>query len=381
LVLYIGFSFFLALFYAFLMLRYRKDWKALEEWNLPEKFVPSTKISVLIPARNEAANIEKCLSSVCNQNYPSHLFEVIVIDDHSTDDTPTIVQNFPFENIQLIRLADHINEADSRSFKKKALETALRFATGELIVSTDADCKVPSDWLAYFASIYQEKEVQFIAAPVNFHQEKSLLERFQSLDFIGMMGITGAGIHGRYMSMCNGANLAYTKSAFEAVNGFEGVDHLASGDDMLLMQKIAAKFPGEIAYIKNRSTTVHTTAKSTWSSFLRQRIRWASKSGSYQEKQVTFSLAMVFFFCCNIFLSLILIPFFGKIMCWIFLEQLFVKIVIDWIFLKEMSTYFKRKDLMKVFFPSQILHIFYIVVIGFLSNLKKEYIWKGRKVQ
>ena len=119
-----------------------------------------------------------------------------------------------------------------------AIGTAIAHASGDLIVTTDADCIVPTNWLQLFVSFYEINGLQFIAAPVNFHLEKSLFERFQSLDFLGMMGVTGASIQLGWMNMCNGANLAYSKRAFERVEGFAGIDHLASGDDILLMQKI-----------------------------------------------------------------------------------------------------------------------------------------------
>lgn len=363
------------------MRKYIHNWQLLPTWEVPKYFNPKTNISIIAPARNEADAIEACLQSILTQNYPANSYEILIVDDHSTDATPQIVLQLAkqFPQIKLIALADFVDEKNSKSFKKKAIETALKQAKGELIVTTDADCIVPPNWLALIASYYETKNPKFIAAPVNFYQEKSALERFQSLDFIGMMGVTGAGIQGNFMNMCNGANLAYPKSAFYAVNGFEGIDHVASGDDMLLMQKIAAKFPDQIGYIKNPAACVLTHAKPTWKTFLNQRIRWASKSGSYKEWRVTLILAMVFFFCCNIVFSLCLIPYFGWIGCAIFIGQLLVKALMDFLFLSKMSAFFNRQDLMTTFWTSFFLHIAYIVLVGFLANIIKEYQWKGRK--
>ncbi len=362
-------------------MRYKRGWSALAEWHIPKDYQPLTKCSVLIPARNEAANILTCVDSILAQDYPQNLLEIIIIDDHSTDATPDLVRSLKRVNVHLLSLADFVDESTTKSFKKRAIETAMTKATGELILTTDADCLVPLEWLRYMTSFYQKNKPKFIAAPVNFYQEKNTLEQFQSLDFIGMMGITGAGIDGKFMNMCNGANLAYPKAVFEDIGGFEGIDHVASGDDMLLMQKIAASYPDDIGYMKNKAATILTTAKPDWSSFLRQRIRWASKSSSYTEWRVTFILAMVFFFCCNIGLSLLLIPFFGWLMLFLFIFQLTIKTLVDWFFLRQMSDYFDRKDLMSVFFPSQILHIVYIIVVGVLANFVKEYNWKGRRTR
>lgn len=370
----------LIIFYACLISKYIQSWKSIPTWNLPENFQPATKISVIIPARNEAENILKCLHSILNQNYPASLFEIIVVDDHSEDETAFLVKKLHHPNVKLLKLQDFIAPNSTQSFKKKAIEIAVENARGDLIITTDADCITPENWLNLLVSFYERKQLKFIAAPVNFYQERNLLERFQSLDFCGMMCVTGAGIHARLQNMCNGANLAYAKSAFIAVNGFQGIDHLASGDDMLLMHKIAQKYPKKIGFLKNVKATIYTTAKPTWKSFLSQRLRWATKNASYQDWKVTFVLAMVFFLCVNIVLTFCLIPFLGYFAFALFLGQLLAKALIDYWFLKMSTHFFQRKDLMQSFVPSQILHILYIVIVGIMGNLIKKYEWKGRKV-
>ena len=372
-----------ASYYVYLMLRYAKDWQALPSLKVPTDFEPNTPISVLVPARNEAQHIENCLRSILAQKYPQHLFEIILIDDHSSDNTVALANALESAQIRVLSLSECLKNNSStaeahNSFKKLGIKEAIKVAKGELLVCTDADCIVNPEWLRHFAYVYEQKNAKFIAAPVNFYNEQSTLERFQSLDFVGMMGITGAGIHGRYMNMCNGANLAYPREVFEAVGGFDGIDHLASGDDMLLMQKIARHYKEGIFFLKIPQATVFTHAKSTWTTFVQQRVRWASKSTVYPEHRVTFDLAMAFFFCCNIVLSLCLIPFIGYSL---FLIQLLLKSIIDFYFLNIMARYFNRSDLMRSFFSAQLLHILYIVVVGTKSNITKEYEWKGRRVK
>ncbi|MFK8007501.1 MAG: glycosyltransferase [Saprospiraceae bacterium] len=379
---YIYISIFLSLAYVLIMLRYLINWKSIPIWEIPTTFSPRTKITILIPARNESANIQACVQSILDQKYPSHLFEIIVIDDHSEDDTATLVQQFQTPNIQVLFLKDFITERSKlQSFKKKAIEIGVENSTGDLIISTDADCIVPPSWLNYLVSFYEEGQYKFIAAPVNFHEENSLFEKFQSLDFIGMMGVTGAGIHGKFMNMCNGANLAYEKKAFYDVDGFNGIDKFASGDDMLLLQKMAQHFPTQIGFLKNKNATVLTNAKSDLKSFAQQRIRWASKSSNYQEFQILLILALVFFFCVSIVFNFFLLPFFFNKIGWILLTPLLIKTIIDFFYLNQLAVFFQRKDLMKIFFPAQIFHIIYIFVIGLLGNVVKEYNWKGRKVK
>ncbi len=371
------FSLSLAGVYVFIILKYLRGWKELPSWEIPPDFQPKTAISIIVPARNEAENILPCLRSISNQNYPDHLFEVIVVDDHSTDMTFDLAQSFAqkFPHFKIVRLPDF-----SKKGKKQAIATGIELAKGELVATTDADCILPKDWLMLLASFYEKKQPRFIAAPVNFHQEKNLLERFQSLDFLGMMCITGAGIQLGWMNMCNGANLAYPKAIFQEVNGFENIDRLASGDDMFLMQKIAKRYPGSIAFLKNKEATVLTKAMPDWPSFISQRIRWASKSTSYSEWQVTLILAAVFFFCLFIVANLALALCWGWEAILLFAILFFIKTWVDYVFLGKMARYFGRPDLMKSYLSSQFLHIIYIVLVGILGNVVKKYQWKGRRV-
>lgn len=369
--------------YCFLIIRAIHHWHKLPVFQLPKGFQPQTFISVLIPVRNEAANIALCLQSILQQNYPLPLFEIIVLDDHSEDDTPLIVQKIRTvaSNIHLLSLSDFEDEMPLNSYKKKAIEIGVAHAKGDLIVTTDGDCTVPKDWLLLLAACYETQEPQLIAAPVLFHQEKNWLEYFQSLDYAGMMLMTAAGIQSKTMRMSNGANLAYPKRVFLEVNGFQGIDHLASGDDMLLAQKIAARYPQGITFLKSAHAAVLTQAKPNWRGFLNQRIRWATKSATYREGRMIFVLGIVFLFCSNILLSLWMIPFVGWAMALVFVLQIASKVIADYQLLGAACRFFQRQDLMRTFFISEILHTLYIVIVGILSNLIKKYEWKGRKVR
>ena len=383
-MLFWGVSIILSGLYILFMAMYAHYWRKLPVFQIPENFVPSTFISVLIPARNEATNIVRCLEAILKNNFPENLLEIIVIDDHSDDETGALVKEkiirYPF--IKLIELKNHLNESIGTPYKKKAIEIAIAQSKGNLIITTDADCIVPENWLHLMCAFYETTPARFVAAPVNFHQEKNMLEKFQSLDYAGMMGITGAGVSGNFMNMCNGANLAYEKKLFYEVGGFKGIDHVASGDDMLLMQKIARLQPhGTIGFLKNPNAVVYSTAQPTIEAFLTQRRRWASKSSSYTEWFTVFQLATVFLFCALIVLNLFLFFFFPVPTRYFLLLPLGVKIFADYFFLSGMTRFFNRSDLMRYFLPSQIMHIAYIVVVGGFSQLKKNYVWKGRNVR
>ena len=274
--------------YSILIIYYWQSWNSIPDFIPTEKSF-QTKISVIIPARNEEDNIGKLLIALQQQTYPKDLFEVIVIDDHSTDKTIEVVRKFP--EVKLLQL----KEGNINSYKKKAIETGIAAANGKLIVTTDADCMPGKEWLQILASFKEKNNAVFIAAPVVFENNSSLLQKFQALDFLVLQGITGAAVYKRSMAMCNGANLAYEKKAFDEVSGFSGINQIASGDDMLLMHKIWKKYPDKIFYLKSKDAIVQTQPMKTRKEFFNQRIRWASKARYYEDKKIFWVLLFVYF--------------------------------------------------------------------------------------
>jgi len=362
----------LFILYSILIIYYWQNWKTIPCFNLPDK-LPETKISVIIPARNEAENIGQLLQALEQQTYPKELFEVIVVDDHSTDTTAVIARQF--DHVRLLQLKeDNIN-----SYKKKAIETAMAAATGELIVTTDADCLPPKEWLQTIASFKEEKKSVFIVAPVVYSSDHTLLSIFQSLDFLTLQGITGVSAYKNIFSMCNGANLAYEKKVFDEVNGFSGIDHIASGDDMLLMHKIRKKYPQRVHYLKSKNAIVTTTPMKTWKSFFNQRIRWASKAKYYDDKRIIFLLLLVYLF--NLSFVALLVAGCWYHIYWFWLTGMWVvKTIIEFPFVHSVAVYFGKQSMMKYFFIFQPLHIAYTVISGLFGQFGK-YEWKGRRLK
>jgi cellulose synthase/poly-beta-1,6-N-acetylglucosamine synthase-like glycosyltransferase len=370
----------LLVFYTALIAFYHRSWKALPALDeIPANFSPTLKITVLIPARNEADNIRSCLESYLKQSYPFELRECIVIDDHSEDSTAAIVEEYANHGIKLIRLADKLPGLPLNSYKKKALETGIADASGELILTTDADCLLPPDWILQHVFCHQKTGACFISGPVKIRRGTSWLTHFQALDFISLQGITGASISKGFHAMSNGANLSYLKSAFFNVNGFDGIDQLASGDDMLLHQKIALHFPGKSAYLKSRKAIVETAAMPDITSFLQQRIRWASKARTYQESQLKWVLLLVYLL--NLLLLVLLISgFFIQKLWWIALPAILIKILIEWPFMIRVAEFFGYSRLVSFFPFYQPLHIIYTVAAGTFGQFGT-YQWKGRQVR
>lgn len=356
-----------------LILFYRKGWRQIRPF-IPNPFQnPGLTISVIIPARNEEKNIGNLLQSIQDQSYPSHLFEVIVIDDHSEDNTAAIAKRFPF--VKLINLDfENIN-----SYKKKAIETGIVAASGELIVTTDADCLVKNNWLSTIAAFKKESNAVFIAAPVVLENNATVLETFQTMDFIVLQGITAASVQNEFHNMCNGANLAYEKKAFYAVDGFTSIDHIASGDDMLLMQKIALQYPGKVAYLLSEDVVVKTKPEKTWAGFFNQRIRWASKATSYHDLKIFSVLLLVYFFNCCL-LALLIAGCWLHYLWFALLVILFIKILIELFFIAPVASFYKKKDLVISFPLYQPLHVLYTVIAGWLGTFGS-FKWKGRRVK
>ena len=357
------------------------NWRQLPSWEIPENYSPKTKFTIIVPVRNEAAHIERCLKSILDQNYPKELFEIIVVNDHSTDDTLSIINALNADQISVINLSEYELDENFNSFKKFGIQKGIEKADGQMLLHTDGDCVVQKNWIAYFASHFEEHQQSFVAGPVNFHAGKNGIQNFQELDFMGMMLLTGAAVQRKKGHMCNGANLAYTKALFESVGGFQNINELASGDDILLMHKIAENHAGEIAFLKNHKATVFTQPAQTWSDFNQQRIRWATKSNTYEDKSVLLTLIAVFLFHCFIVLSLMACILFGSSYLKLFVMMLFMKLIADFSLLRNATKFFNNKEAMWQFVPSFFIHIYYIVYIGIVSNLKKSYVWKGREVR
>jgi len=371
--------------YTLLILYYWRGWLSIPEYKVKSQ-KSKTKITVIIPSRNEEGNIAACLDSVYDQSYPTELFEVLVVDDHSTDETAAIVNSYADKNIRLISLKDFIGD-ELNAYKKKAIEIAILQSNGELIVTTDADCWLPKDWLQTIAAFYEEHGPAFIAAPVAINCSNKFIEKFQALDFMTLQGITGASVHKKIHSMCNGANLAYNKNAFEEVGGFAGIDNIASGDDMLLMHKIYKRYPDKVMFLKSKDAIVQTAAVRSVQEFFNQRIRWASKADKYDDKRIFAVLLLVYL--VNVLLLLLpAIAFFYQrplvsgqwslIKIWLFL--LCLKTISELIFLYPVATFFNKQKMLWQFPLMQPFHILYTVIAGWLGKFGT-YKWKGRQVK
>jgi cellulose synthase/poly-beta-1,6-N-acetylglucosamine synthase-like glycosyltransferase len=263
--------------------------------------------------------------------------------------------------------------------KKKAIELGVNTAKGTLIMTTDADCTMPAGWINTFNAFHIQTGAKFIAAPVKMAPSNSLRDIFQSLDFLTMQGISAAAVGSSFHMMCNGANLAYEREAFFEVNGFEGIGHIPSGDDMFLMQKIFDRYPGDVTYLKNADAIVTTPPEPSWKKFFNQRVRWSSKAAHYTDKKLYYVLLLTYV-VNTCFLVLAIAAIVDLYWLPFLLMFLLAKILIEFPFVNSVAIFFGQKRLMRYFPFLQPLHILYVVIAGWLGRFGS-YEWKSRIIK
>ncbi len=315
------------------------------------------KVSVLIAARNEENNIEKLLESLHKQSFPKELFEIIVVDDHSTDNTKNNINNFINKNKELdIKLLDAENIG-----KKLAISQALHKAKNELIIVTDADCDLNSLWIESIVGFYQDKKCKMILAPVLLSPADSFFEKMQVLEHLSLIGSTAGSAAIGFPVMCNGANMAYERKAALEVEKYRKDFNIPSGDDMFLLEQFVKNYGHKnIKFLLSKSAIVKTKTCKTIKDFLRQRRRWVSKTKSYTSWKVIFTALIVLFFNLSIISMLVSALFIPALWSIYFLLTL-LKFFIDYPLLKNIAVFMNQKKLLKWTFPLEFIYPFYVV--------------------
>ena len=338
-------------------------------------------VSVLIPVRNEETHIKTCLEAVLKQQYPEHLFEAIVIDDYSTDNTLSIARDINQRNLLVLDLQQYLGKPGEYSpNKKKAIALGVKNARGSLILTTDGDSVMNENWLPSMTEYYQANDFKLITGPVMIKPAKTPLTWFQQLDVLNMAGITGATIRNGFPTMCNGANLMYSKKVFAEVDGFKGNHDVPTGDDIFLMHKINEHYPNAIGFAKNFEACVFTKPENTFKGLVAQRVRWVSKSRQFSNWKVTMILLFAYFF--NLFVVVAALMAFqpGELSWLPLVVAIGSKFLADFIFDIPVTHFFRKMILLLLLPVIEIFHVFYVVVIGALS-LSGRYRWKDRLIK
>ncbi len=335
-------------------------------------------VSIIIPAKNEEINIGGILSDLKNQTYPEDLFEVIVIDDESTDNTAEVVNDF-FGHIPGLKLLTTTGIESSLRYKKRPLDLGIRQSSGEILLLTDADCRVSPNWITAMVSCFTENTGMVIgfseASPVT-----TMIQKLEALDFLMLLSAArgSAALGAPYA--CTGQNLAYQRRAFDEVGGFSAFASQVGGDDTLLMQQIKQKTSWQIVFSSNPDSFVTTVPQETLWGFITQRIRWAADTLLVWKTDPLFFVIIVVTFCANL-LSLIfpLILIKNHILLLAVGCGLSAKFTVEGILMMKGTSLFNRQNIRPYFLPWFILQIPYISVMGLLSFFGNFLPWGGRQ--
>jgi len=361
--------FFIILSYAFFILLLANGIKKVPYFNTQYQS-PKTTFTIIVPFRNEAQLVPELLNSISELNYPTDLFEVILVDDASDDGFEIGNYTFDFKVLQNIR--------KSNSPKKDAIETAFLQAKNSWIITTDADCLIPENWLKTLDAFIRENYFEMVVGPVSYQTNDDFLQHFQLLELMSLQGATIGSFGIAKPFMCNGANFAYTKNLFQTLNGFADSNHIASGDDVFLLQKALYSSDygvSKIGYLKSHDFLVLTYPCFSVKALINQRIRWASKAIAYKSAFAK-SIAL-FVFLGNLAIVVgLLFCFFGLIPFWDWYLLFGIKISVDFVLQYQTGKFIQPRQIRYYLF-STLIYPFFSVGIA-LRSFGGKYEWKDR---
>ena len=328
-------------------------------------------VSIIIPARNEEKQISNILTDLTSQNYDFSFFEIVVVNDHSQDNTQLVANSYKekLSNFSVLELPEALLG------KKQSLAYAISKSKGELIITVDADCRVGKYWLSSIVSFYNQFRPKIIIGPLLYREGKSIFEKIQSVEIAGLVASGAGAAFLNHSIMCNGANLAFTREAY-LKSAAMMKSHLASGDDLFLLLSVKKNWPKEICFLKSRNALALTNSESDLKNFIQQRKRWTSKARYYRDADIILTAGVVFVSNLLIVASLIA-AFFQPYLFLLFVFLLAIKSVGDLLLLNSFLVFFEMKNILKYFWQAQLLYPFYILFMGVYGNIGK-FKWKNR---
>ncbi len=360
--------------YVTLMIAFSIGFFRLNTFNA-QKVKPKTTFTFIVPFRNESENLTALMQSISKLNYPEKLIEVLFVNDASEDASVVMIQQFILKRKPSgWTIID--NERKTVSPKKDAITLAVSKAKNDWIFTTDADCTLPENLFNNLNLFIQNTPTKMIAGPVlALPENRFFISHYQFLESLTLAGVTMGSFGLKTPIMCNGAHLAYEKLAFEMVNGFKGNDHIASGDDLFLLEKMQSAFPGEVHFLKNKAQVVYTKTEQNWSAVVHQRVRWAAKTSGY--KSVFSKFTGIVVFAANVALLLAFWKLFQSESGEFFLMLIILKWGIDELFVYQLNAFFNKEihwvylRLMAFLYPVLTVYIALKAIFG-------NYEWKGR---
>ena len=335
-------------------------------------------VSVIIPVRNEEANIRMLLEDFQNQDYPQDRFNVIVMDDGSTDQTANIVneitEKVSYSIIYVLNTGSYNNI--TWNGKKSMIMQAVGISKASIILQTDGDCRVGPKWISVLAASFKDPKIQFLTGPVIYKYQNGNYHQMLQMDLAGLIVSSAAMINLNLPVMASGACMAYRKETFEDLGGYKSNLDYSSGDDSFLMHAVSKNYPGSIKFIKNTEAVSYTVAPGSWTDFYNQRIRWAGKWNYHQNS--TIKILAIFIFLVH--LSFLAILFWAILSSEyvLLIFMLTARMLLEGSILASWYKLFKLKLNIPLFLLASLMYSFYAVFFGILANTST-FTWKGRK--
>lgn len=327
--------------------------------------------SILIPFRNEKSNIPLLLDSLLRQAFDNE-WEVIFINDHSEDGgeklLESLIQSSGKESLKII------HNPEGKQGKKQAIAIGMKEAQGDILIQTDADCTMDKIWLTHVAGEMDESDL--VLGPVTMNPGKGFWSNFAALEFMSLQATGAAFTLANKPIIGSAANMAYRKSI--AQKGQVSGKGLSSGDDVFLIQSVAAKSPERVKFVLSKSAMVTTNAPADFSEFVNQRARWGSKTLSYTSSLAIIVAALIAFLSIAQ-VGLFVLAFWLKPLWLVWFSILVLKAVVDYLFLSKYSRITGEQERLKIFLPSALVYPFYICLTGVSMVFKTS--WKGRTIQ
>lgn len=366
-------SWFIVLLYVFVILRFYWAWTRIQ--NKTSSTSNLKKISIVIAIRNEEKHLDLLFQSLLNLDYPRNYFEVILINDHSTDSSLKMMEGFKNSNPEIDL---NLYDLSSREIgKKSALKMAFAMTKYDIIQCTDGDCEFSTLWLQECNKAFENQEIKLISGGIKINHNSSIFQKMQALELVSLIASGGAAIGMHKPIMCNGANMAFRKEILHTETEDDMNDKYASGDDVFLLQKVKKRYgPRAISFIKDQNYWVKTKAETNVSGWLNQRIRWVSKSSGYQDAFLIYTSLLVFL--VNLSLIILLIgSLFNTHLINTLVYIFILKAFADFIILKQATSDSSQKHLLTFFIPLNLFYPFFISYTAILGQFKG-FTWKGR---
>lgn len=336
-----------------------------------EEKKPVKKISILIAAKNEGKNIQKLIQSLVNQSFDKSRFEIIVVDDNSSDDTFNVVSDFKNKHSEMtVKLVKAVGCG-----KKQAISQALHLAENEIIMVTDADCELPQRWIETTVSFMSDNNLKMVLGPVLLSPCNTFFEKMQVLEHLSLIASTAGSAAIGMPVMCNGANMAYDRESALEVEKYRTDMNVASGDDVFLMEQFVKHFGSRsVKFLMDRNAIVKTQSMPDLKAFFRQRKRWVSKTKNYTNWKIIATALIVFMFNLSIF-ALFVVGFFHPVFFIIFTLFTLMKFMVDYPILRKITDFMNQRKLLKWAFPLEFVYPFYVVFTAF-SGIFAKVKWK-----